>query len=100
MAAAVKLVACVSSVVGPSGAPGIIKTGIPTIRINNKPIAAMMVSMSTPHGTPPAIHTSFVNMGSASVLANGDPVAFMGCTLMCGDAILFGNPDMVFLTVG
>lgn len=95
--AAVKSVACVSSVVGPSGQPGIIKTGVPTILVNGKPIAAMMVSGSTVHGTPKP-HVSFVSMGSATVSANGDPVAFMGCTLMCEDVIIFGNPSMVFIS--
>lgn len=95
--AAVFSVATVGSLVGPIGAPGKIVTGIPTVMINTKPVAVMELSMSSPHGAPPAVHSSCVSMGAANVLVNGDPLAFKTCTLLCEDIIMFGNPDMVFV---
>ena len=92
-------VATVGSLVGPLGAPGKIVSGIPTVMINKKPVAVMELSMSSPHGAPPAVHSSCVAMGAATIMVNGNPLAFVTCTLLCEDIIMFGNPDMVFSKV-
>jgi uncharacterized Zn-binding protein involved in type VI secretion len=79
----------------PTGHPGLVASGNPTVLIGNQPAATMsdlhtcmMPPPAGPHGTAPFAR------GSATVTIGGSPALRMGDTSGCGAPVTFGFPTV------
>jgi uncharacterized Zn-binding protein involved in type VI secretion len=76
------------AIIGPS-APTVITNGLPTSVIGDR------VSAHAPCPKVPSHCAAFVGQGSATVLAEGRPVVYVGAIDSCGHARATGSPTVI-----
>lgn len=82
-----------------NGAGGVITSGVPSVRVNGRPIAVISRSVS-PHpccgarGCPPVHCSAITSGGSGSVRAGGTPISLTGDSDTCGHSRSGGSGDV------